>query len=220
MGAEVGRGVSRLRLFLGAVGVATSVYGVWGLLTERYIRMPSAVGEWLLGGLILHDAVLAPVVFVLCAIAYRVTSAKVRGRLAFLLLVGGSVSLVALPAILRKGHNANPTVLPMDYARNLAGLLAVLVGCVLLVAGVGALRGRHKVAAIPRPVDDPVAEDTAEDDHTDGAPVADNRADDDDATGDPADDDPITDDSPDPDPEFLRNSEQHPESDREEREDP
>ncbi|MBR7825750.1 hypothetical protein KDK95_05480 [Actinospica sp. MGRD01-02] len=126
----------RLRIGLGALGVATLGYGVYGLFEESGIRDETAVGEWLIGGVIWHDFLLAPVVFALGAIAYRFTDARWRGRLAAVLLIGGSLTLISIPALLRQGLNRNTTVLPLDYARNLGVLLAVLVALVAAYAGV------------------------------------------------------------------------------------
>ena len=131
------------RLLLGALGVGVLAYGVRGLLTERNISDHAAVGEWLVGGVIGHDALLAPVVFVLCAIAYRFTDARWRGRLAALLLIGGSLIAISIPALLRKGLNSNKTVLPLDYARNLGVLLAVLVAAFALYSAVDGSRRRR-----------------------------------------------------------------------------
>ena len=119
-----------LRIGLGALGVATLGYGVYGLFNESGIRDQAAVGEWLVGGVIGHDFLLAPVVFVLGAVAHRFTDARWRGRLAAVLLIGGSLTLISIPALLRQGLNRNKTVLPLDYARNLGVLLAVLVAAV------------------------------------------------------------------------------------------
>jgi hypothetical protein len=133
------------RFALGGLGVGVLGYGVFGLLTEHAIRHPAAVGEWLVGGLIAHDLLLAPVVYVLCAVACRLTSARWRGRLAALLLIGGSLILISIPALLRKGLNANPTVLPLDYTRNLLVLLGVLVAVMALYGAADAARRRRLV---------------------------------------------------------------------------
>jgi hypothetical protein len=143
------------RLSLGTLGVGVLAYGVRGLLTERNISDHAAVGEWLVGGVIGHDALLAPVVFVLCAIAYRFTDARWRGRLAALLLIGGSLILISIPALLRKGLNSNKTVLPLDYARNLGVLLAVLVGVFALYGGIDASRRRRAIRREAAAQDEP-----------------------------------------------------------------
>ena len=131
-----------LRICLGALGAGVLGYGVFGLLAEPAIRDPAAVGEWLVVGVIVHDAVLAPLVFLLCALVSRFTGPRGRGRLAALLLVGGSLILISVPALLRKGLNPNRTVLPLDYSRNLGLVLLVLVAAVAVYAGLDARRRR------------------------------------------------------------------------------
>lgn len=138
---------TRLRFALGGLGAAVLGYGVVGLLTEPAIRDPEGVGEWLVVGLLVHDAVLAPLVFAACALAYRVIGGRGRGRLAALLLTGGSLVLISIPALVRHGRNANPTVLPLDYARNLGVLLAVLIGASMLYSLVDAMRRRRALKA-------------------------------------------------------------------------
>ncbi|MBW8804163.1 MAG: hypothetical protein JF587_09955 [Catenulisporales bacterium] len=81
-------------------GVAVLVYGVYGLLTAPEIPRLSGVAYWLLGGVALHDAVLAPAVFALCWLAARRTTPRVRAVLAAVLLVAGAVTLVAAPILL------------------------------------------------------------------------------------------------------------------------
>ena len=136
-----------LRFALGGLGAAVLGYGVVGLLTEPAIRDPEGVGEWLVVGLLVHDAVLAPLVFAACALAYRIIGARGRGRLAALLLTGGSLVLISIPALVRHGRNANPTVLPLDYARNLGVLLAVLLGVSVLYSVADAVRRRRALKA-------------------------------------------------------------------------
>ena len=133
------------RFVLGAAGLALLGNGAYGLLTSPQTSPPEAVGQWLVGGLILHDALLAPAVYVLGAIACRFTSARWRGRLAALLLIGGSLTLISLPEVLRQGRNANPTVLPLDYARNIGLLLGALVTAMALYSAVDAARRRRTI---------------------------------------------------------------------------
>ena len=81
-------------------GTGIAVYGAVGLLTAPEIQQPRKVGYWLLGGVLLHDVVLAPVVFVLCWAAARRTTPRIRGYLAAALLVAGATTLVAAPILL------------------------------------------------------------------------------------------------------------------------
>jgi hypothetical protein len=67
-----------------------------------------------------------------------------RRALAVLLLAGGSAVLIAIPDILRRGRNANPTVTALDYPRNLAAVLGALLLAVLLFTVAGAVREQHR----------------------------------------------------------------------------
>jgi hypothetical protein len=81
-------------------GIAILVYGVDGLLTAPEIPHLSGVGYWLLGGVAVHDGLLAPAVFALCWLAARRTTPRVRTLLAAVLLVAGATTLVAAPILL------------------------------------------------------------------------------------------------------------------------
>ena len=147
-----------LRILLGAMGVGVMAYGIWGFTTAPEITARPEIGQWLIAGVIAHDALLAPTVFLLGAATYRVTGARMRGRLAALLLIGGSLALISLPALTQKGHNPNHTVLPLDYARNLGVLLAALAAIVVLLSVADARRARRRrrrLPAAPEPTPEP-----------------------------------------------------------------
>ncbi len=133
-----------LRIALGAFGLWVLSIGARGLLLGHPFVWNKPVGKWLLNGLLVHDALIAPVVFVCCAIAYRVTSMRVRRALAAILLIGGSAVIIALPDILRKGHNSNPTVTPLDYRGNLIIVLLAVVGGAVLVTAASARRAARQ----------------------------------------------------------------------------
>ena len=82
------------------IGAAILVFGVYGLLTSTEITDPQDVGKWLVGGVALHDFVLAPLVFGLCWLAARRTPPRVRTALAAVLLIVGTATLVAAPILL------------------------------------------------------------------------------------------------------------------------
>jgi hypothetical protein len=162
--SRTSKSVKTFRAVLGALGVGVLGYGVSGLLTEPAIRDPADVGKWLVTGLLGHDALLAPFVFLLCAGGYRFTGARWRGRLAGLLLVGGSLIVISVPALLQQGRNPNKTVLPLDYARNLGALLLLLVAAVALYGGADAARRRRREG---RHEDQDQHEDPDQDQHED-----------------------------------------------------
>ena len=132
-----------LRVLLGAAGVGVMAYGAWGFATAPDIVARPEIGEWLIAGIIVHDALLAPTVFVISAAAYRTTGVRLRGRLAALLLIGGSLLLISLPSLMQKGSNPNHTVQPLDYTRNISALLAALAAVVVLLSSADALRNRR-----------------------------------------------------------------------------
>lgn len=140
------RAATAVRTCVGAVGVAMLGFGAWNLLWHQHAQVgpPDAVGKWLLGGVIVHDAILAPLVFLACAVAWRHTGARVRRALALFLLAGGSLVIIALPDILRSGDNPNPTVTPLDYPRNLTITLGVLALVAVLTAAAGPARDRYR----------------------------------------------------------------------------
>ncbi|NBM19976.1 hypothetical protein GUY61_31365 [Streptomyces sp. GC420] len=97
----------------------------FGAVLLSGLRDPLSVLVWLAGGIVLHDAVLAPLVLgaglLLASLPARRT---VRGAL----IVACSLTLVALPPLLRPGRRGNASVLPLDYPRNwLLALTAVAV---------------------------------------------------------------------------------------------
>jgi hypothetical protein len=139
---------TKLRIALGTVGVGVLAYGAWGIMTDSVITARVEIGQWLVAAVIAHDALLAPVVFLLCAAAFRVTGARLRGRLAAGLLIGGSLVLIAIPGLTQQGRNVNRTVLPLDYARNLGVLLAALAAALLLLSALDAVRARRS----PEPI--------------------------------------------------------------------
>jgi len=132
------------RIALGAFGLWVLSIGARGLLLGHPFAWNEPVGKWLLGGIIVHDALIAPVVFVLCFVLYRITSLRVRQALAAILLIGGSALIVVLPDVLRKGRNANLTVTPLDYRRNLIIVLLAVVGGVVLATVASARRAARR----------------------------------------------------------------------------
>lgn len=130
-----------VRLALGAVGVAVTVYGML-----RLLRLPSeqvvAVLVWVAGGIVAHDGVIAPAVVGL-GLAATALSRWLRPSLVVLLVVLGPLTLVAVPVLGRFGARPdNPTLLDRPY---LTGY-AVLVGLGLVLAALSALRARRSSA--------------------------------------------------------------------------
>ncbi|MEU1178389.1 hypothetical protein ABZ464_12185 [Streptomyces sp. NPDC005820] len=118
-----------VRTTAGAVGVVLMGVGV-SLMTD--VRDLPDVLVWMGGAVVLHDAVIAPLVLLAGLLLVR---GGVRGPVRGALLVSGALTVVALPVLLRPGRTANSSVLPLDYPRNwLIALVAVATVTVLVLA--------------------------------------------------------------------------------------
>ncbi|MFC8507299.1 hypothetical protein ACFU3J_08050 [Streptomyces sp. NPDC057411] len=130
------RTVTVLRHALGALGVALVGLGAWLVAAEPD---PLGVLAWLVGALVLHDGILAPLVL---AVGLLLVGRRRRGLLRGALLVAGSVVLVTLPLLVRPGAPPNPSALPLPYGRNLLIVLAAVA--VVTGVSIAVARGRER----------------------------------------------------------------------------
>ncbi len=123
-----------LRVVLGAGGVALVLVGLWQLLLRGRLDAPDlvSVALWLAGGVIAHDAVLAPLVVLLGVGVLPRLPAHVRAPAVAGLVVLGSVTVLAIPVLGRFGAKPDdPGLLPRSY---LAWWLVLVVVVALVVA--------------------------------------------------------------------------------------
>ena len=96
-------------------GALATVYGVWLLLDLGWANTRSTL-VWLIGGVVLHDGVFAPLVIVVALVALRLVP---RDRLApwvVALVILVPVTLVGVPELGRFGARADdPTLLDRHY---------------------------------------------------------------------------------------------------------
>jgi hypothetical protein len=129
------------RVLLGAVGVGLAGYGV-KLFLDIGGENTRAAASWLIGGVVLHDAVLAPATVVVWFAASRLLGGRLPAPVVVGAVVLFSATLVAWPVLGR--HHARPdnlTLLDRNYA------LGWVVVAGLTAAGVviGILRERRRV---------------------------------------------------------------------------
>jgi hypothetical protein len=134
-----------VQLSLGVVGVAVGTYGVW-LLLERPEDL-IAVSSWLAGGVVLHDALLAPLVLGVCLLGSRLLPTRFHVPAVLTLTIFGSLTLIAIPVLGGFGAKSdNPTLLDRNYLLGWLVLGALtLVGTLL----VGAVSARKHALPIP-----------------------------------------------------------------------
>ncbi|MFI9586235.1 hypothetical protein ACIHCQ_31345 [Streptomyces sp. NPDC052236] len=118
-----------MRIVTGTLGVALMAIGAVLLLAGG---QAVDVALWLAGAIVLHDGLVAPLVL---AVGLLLASVPARGTVRGALVVAGSLTVIALPPMLRPGAPANASALPLDYVRN----WLILMGAVVVLTGV--LRG-------------------------------------------------------------------------------
>lgn len=138
--------MNRLRWVLGGAGVLAMGWAAWLTLTGGAATDPWSVGTWLVAALVLHDAVLAPVVLGLGWVAARALPGWLRAPVQAGALVGLTLTLASVPLLTGLGRASdNPSVDPLDYSRNLIGLLLAVV---LVCAVWAAARRRRETSAL------------------------------------------------------------------------
>ncbi|HKB31027.1 MAG TPA: hypothetical protein VKD26_09340 [Streptosporangiaceae bacterium] len=116
-------------------GCLVMAYGAWGLLLSHAVPHTANLLVWLTASLLGNDAVIAPIVFALCLAGTRLLPVRARPWAAGALLVGGAALLVGLPDVLRQRRDPNPTVVPLDYGRNIALVLLLVAGAAIAAWG-------------------------------------------------------------------------------------
>ena len=122
-----------LRLLLGATGVVLIVVGVVFLSGDRLGDLVE-VGAWLAGGVVAHDAVIAPLVIVVGALGVPRLPSAFRAPAVVGLVVLMSVTLMAVPVIGRFGVKADDHGLLNRPYVALWLVFAVLVAVAVAVA--------------------------------------------------------------------------------------
>lgn len=130
------------RAVLATVGVLAAAYGGVRLLGLGWSNL-LATAPWLVGVVVSHDGLLAPLVVLAGAAAARTLPTWSHRATLVVLLVLGPLTLLGVPALGRFGAKAdNPTLLDRPY---FAGWLTV-TGLVLVAAALLAVRDRRKGA--------------------------------------------------------------------------
>jgi hypothetical protein len=133
-----------------AVGWAVIAVGVRGILTNAVDTRPADLARFVVGGALLHDLVVAPLVIVVGVLTARLVPGRARPAVQAALAVSAIVALFSYPLVRAYGRAThNPTSLPHNYAVNLVVVLG-LVWAVAAVAVLMKLRTRRHTP--PRPV--------------------------------------------------------------------
>lgn len=137
-----------MRTVRGVLGAAGILVLGWGLVLLVGLGGAQIVGvlRWLVGGIVLHDAVLAPVVVLFGVLAAARIPDRLRTPLVGALVVLGPLTLVAVPVLGRYGARSdNPTLLDRPYW---TGYLAI-AALVVVATVVWTVRRRTPEAQVP-----------------------------------------------------------------------
>ena len=129
-----------------SVGGAVGLFGLAGLLATRPRRCPLVWLKWLVGLLLVHDFVLAPLVNLVGRRLRDRTPKAWRWPLQLGLVTSGVLVLASVPVLVGVGRRTQPgnaSVLPGNYPLALAGVLTVVWLGVLALGLWGVLRPRR-----------------------------------------------------------------------------
>lgn len=142
------RGVLAIRVALIAVGVAGLVLGARTLLDTQRVDQVVGVAVFLLVAILVHDAILSPVVFVAGLLIRRAGRRVPPGAVVIVqagVVVMAVMTLVVVPEIRARAiGNDNPTILIADYAPRLALMWVATAVATAVIAALYARTRREK----------------------------------------------------------------------------
>ena len=129
------------------VGLGVVAFGLRGLLQSDVVGSAWSWARAVVVGLIVHDGVIAPVVGLTSVVLLYLVGTRARPVVQGTLIVLASTIVVAIPALTGEGRNPrNTSILPHDYAGNLALICGLIV-----LAGLGCLALRLRRRSAPAP---------------------------------------------------------------------
>jgi hypothetical protein len=132
--------VLKYRIALGSAGGLLLAFGVFRLVTKLDPGDLVVLGLWLVAAVVLHDGLVAPTTVGVGALLTGVPP-RARRYLQGALVVGGLITVVAIPLIGRRGSQpASKAILLRDYGVNLALLLGMTVAVALALYALRVLR--------------------------------------------------------------------------------
>jgi hypothetical protein len=135
-----------LRFSLGGAGVVLALVGVWHLLGNGFADLAATVA-WLVGGVVAHDALIAPLVVLLGVGLLPRLPSWGRGPAVAGFVVLLTVTLTAVPVLGRFGAKPDdPWLLPRPYGALWLGFALVAVAAVV---GASVLRRRRSGKGAP-----------------------------------------------------------------------
>jgi hypothetical protein len=131
------------RVLLVVAGVLLAAYGGWLMLSRQTFAQVEEVAVWAVAGVVLHDAVVAPLALAVGWLAARLLPRTVASAAALILVVAGTLSIVAVPVLVEgAAPQGNATLLDRNYFLGWTTLVVVIIVTGLGGAWLGRRRGR------------------------------------------------------------------------------
>jgi hypothetical protein len=128
-----------------AVGWGLIAVGMVGMFSQRDRTQPFQLVRYVVGFLLVHDLVVAPVVIAVGWLVTRFVPSIARGPLRAALALSALVVAFSWPLLRRYGeHATNDSALPLDYGRTVPVVLAVVWVVALGVLGVRLVSARRR----------------------------------------------------------------------------
>lgn len=145
-------GETGTRVVLGAAGAAAAAFGILRILQHPGMSHPLGLARWLIGALLVHDVVIAPVVLGVGWLLTRFVPPRARRFVQAALVTGGLVSALGVLLIWRQGTASatSLTLLDQNYAANLAALLILIAGVTAAAYLIARLRSSRTNERPPR----------------------------------------------------------------------
>ncbi|MGZ0711909.1 hypothetical protein ACWPKO_26590 (plasmid) [Coraliomargarita sp. W4R53] len=143
--------VKETRVALIAVGTLAMGVGAFVLSNDISSSQYPAIATWLIAALIIHDVLIAGVVF-----AVALAGRRAATRVPFVpivivqsaLAIAAIVALIVIPEIVKDAvGTANPSILPLNYAANLAFFMIALAIVTAIAIALHLMLARRASAA-------------------------------------------------------------------------
>lgn len=110
-----------------AVGWVVIAVGVRGIFVHHLDTRPTNLAKFVVGGALIHDLVVAPLVLLAAVAMVKVVPGRARATVQAALALSGMVALFSYPLVRAYGRaTRNPTSLPHNYTLNLLIVLGIV----------------------------------------------------------------------------------------------
>lgn len=124
-----------------AIGWAVMIFGIAGAFSSRSRSAPGEMAAWILGMALVHDLVLAPLVFGAGITLRRAVPSRARAAIQGAFIATGILVVYSFPLLRGYGRRpSNPTIQPNNYALG----FAVVAGIVWAVSALVLIRAMRR----------------------------------------------------------------------------